>query len=214
MFTGLLHTHKLVVILFILLYLIKTALLLIGKKEALANFSKKARIPEIIISTLFLLTGIVMLFQLPEINQLMIFKIVAVFASIPLAVVGFKKFNKVLAVLSFVLLVGSYGLAEMSRRYVKKIEVADASVANVSTSTYDAVAHGKALYAGNCVACHGEDGKAGIAGAKNLTISQLDEAGISNIISNGKNAMPPYKKVFNEQEINALTKYVQSIKSN
>lgn len=214
MFTGLLHTHKLVVILFILLYLIKTTLLLIGKKETLANFSKKARIPEMIISTLFLLTGAVMLFQLPEINQFMIFKIVAVFASIPLAVIGFKKSNKGLAILSFVLLIGSYGLAEMSRRYVKKVEVADASVANANASNYDAVAHGKALYAGNCVACHGEDGKAGIAGAKNLTISQLDEAGIINIISNGKNAMPPYKKVFNEQEINALTKYVQSIKSN
>lgn len=214
MFTGLLHTHKLVVILFILLYLIKTTLLLIGKKEILANFSKKARIPEMIISTLFLLTGAIMLFQLPEINQFMIFKIVAVFASIPLAVIGFKRYNKGLAILSFVLLIGSYGLAEMSRRYVKKVEVADTSVANAAAPNYDVVAHGKALYAGNCVACHGQDGKAGIAGAKNLTISQLDESGIINIISNGKNAMPPYKKVFNEQEMVALAKYVQSIKSN
>lgn len=212
MFTGLLHTHKLVVVLFLLLYLIKTILLLINKKEALASFSKKTRIPEMVISTLFLLTGAVMLFQLPSINQFMIFKIVAVLASIPLAVIGFKKSNKILAALSLILLIGSYGLAEMSRRYVEKVEVNQGVITDASAANYDALVHGKALFTANCVQCHGEDGQLGLAGSKNLTISQLDEAGIKNIISNGKNAMPPYKKVLNEQEVNALTKYVQGMK--
>ncbi|MCU0394192.1 MAG: SirB2 family protein [Thermoflexibacter sp.] len=212
MFTGLLHTHKLVVILFLLLYLIKTILLLANKKETLANFSKKLRIPEMIISVLFLLSGIVMLFQLPSINQFMLIKIVAVFASIPLAIIGFKKSNKILATLSLVLLIASYGLAEMSRRYVKKIDVPQGTITDISASDYNALSHGKALYLGNCVACHGTDGQAGIAGSKNLTITQLDEAGIAHIISNGKNVMPPYKKVFNDQEINALVKYVWSMK--
>ena len=91
MFTGLLHTHKLVVVLFLLIYIIKTVLLLIGKTENLEVFTKKVKVPEMIISFLFLVTGAVMLFQLPEIKTLLIIKIVAVFASIPLAVVGFKK---------------------------------------------------------------------------------------------------------------------------
>ncbi len=212
MFTGLLHTHKLVVVLFLLLYLIKTILLLINKKEALASFSKKARIPEMIISTLFLVTGLVMIFQLPSVNKFMIFKIVAVFASIPLAVIGFKKFNKILAFLSLILLIGSYGLAEMSRRYVEKVEVAQGVITDASTANYDALVHGKALFTANCVQCHGEDGQLGLAGSKNLTISQLDEEGITNIILNGKNAMPPYKKILNQQEISALTKYVQGMK--
>lgn len=212
MFTGLLHTHKLVVVLFLLLYLIKTILLLINKKEALASFSKKTRIPEMIISTLFLVTGLVMIFQLPSVNKFMIFKIVAVFASIPLAVIGFKKSNKILASLSLILLIGSYGLAEMSRRYVEKVEVSQGIITDASATNYDALVHGKALFTANCVQCHGEDGQLGLAGSKNLTVSQLDEAGIKNIISNGKNAMPPYKKVLNEQEVNALTKYVQGMK--
>lgn len=212
MFTGLLHTHKLVVVLFMLLYLIKTILLLINKKELLASFSKKTRIPEMIISTLFLVTGLVMIFQLPVINKFMIFKIVAVFASIPLAVIGFKKANKALAALSLVLIIGSYGLAEMSRRYVEKVEIAQGIVSDTSAAGYDALVHGKALFTANCVQCHGEDGQLGVAGSKNLTITQLDEAGIQSIISNGKNAMPPYKKILSEQEVSALTKYVQSMK--
>jgi mono/diheme cytochrome c family protein len=212
MFTGLLHTHKLVVILFVLLYLIKTILLLINKKEGLEKFKKITKIPEMVISFLFLATGLVMIFQLPSINQFMIFKIVAVFASIPLAVIGFKKGNKALAALAMLLIIGSYALAEMSRRYVEKVEVSQSVVADTNASNYDALAHGKALFEGNCVACHGADGQAGIAGAKNLTITQLDEVGIKNIIANGKNAMPPYKKALNEQEIVALTKYVQGMK--
>jgi mono/diheme cytochrome c family protein len=212
MFTGLLHTHKLVVILFVLLYLIKTILLLINKKEGLEKFKKITKIPEMVISFLFLATGLVMIFQLPSINQFMIFKIVAVFASIPLAVIGFKKGNKALAALAMLLIIGSYALAEMSRRYVEKVEVSQSVVADANASNYDALAHGKALFEGNCVACHGADGQAGIAGAKNLTITQLDEVGIKNIIANGKNAMPPYKKALNEQEIVALTKYVQGMK--
>ncbi|MEM1137750.1 MAG: hypothetical protein AAGI07_18065, partial [Bacteroidota bacterium] len=80
MYTGLLHTHKLVVVLFLLIYLIKTVLLLIGKKDNLDTFSKKVKIPEMVISFLFLITGAVMLFQLPEIKILLIIKIVAVFA--------------------------------------------------------------------------------------------------------------------------------------
>jgi len=212
MFTGLLHTHKLVVVLFMLLYLIKTILLLLNKKEALASFSKKTRIPEMIISTLFLVTGLVMIFQLPVINKFMIFKIVAVFASIPLAIIGFKKANKALATLSLILIIGSYGLAEMSSRYVEKVEVAEGVVSDAGTADYDALVHGKALFAANCVQCHGEDGQLGIAGSKNLTVTQLDETGIKNVILNGKNAMPPYKKILDKQEVSALTKYVQSMK--
>ena len=58
MYTGMLHTHTLVVILFLLIYLIKVGLLLFAKPETLDKFSKRIKIPEIIVSTLFLATGI------------------------------------------------------------------------------------------------------------------------------------------------------------
>ena len=109
-----LHTHTLVVSLFLILYLIKTGLLLLGKNELFDRFTKKTRIAEMVVSTLFLLTGIYLATQAPSISAGMWFwvKVAAVAVSIPLAVLGFKRKNKVLALLSFVLLVYSYGVAE------------------------------------------------------------------------------------------------------
>ena len=93
--SGIRLTHLLVVVLFILIYLIKTTLLLLNKQETLMKFSKMVKVPEMIVSILFLVTGIYMLTQVPEIKSLLIIKIVAVFLSIPLAVIGFKKQNKI-----------------------------------------------------------------------------------------------------------------------
>lgn len=92
--TGIRHTHILSVILFLAIYLIKTVLLLMNKNEALAKFTKVVKVPEMIISTLFLATGVYMLTQVPEIKSLLIIKIVAVVASIPLAIIGFKNKTK------------------------------------------------------------------------------------------------------------------------
>jgi mono/diheme cytochrome c family protein len=211
MFTGLLHTHKLVVVLFLLIYLVKTILLLANRTEILERFKKIVRIPEMIISTLFLLTGAVMLFQLPQIHMYMWIKVAAVFASIPLAVVGFKRSNKALAALSFVLLLASYALAEMSRNAPAQ-ELAAGIVTDATQSGYDIQLHGKAVYDANCTACHGEDGALGAVGAKNLATSQLTTEEAIQIIINGKNAMPKYKKTLSEQDIKAVATYIQSFK--
>src|ERR1700741_142838 len=116
MYKGFLHTHILVVTLFLLLYLVKTILLLSNRNDLLQKFSKMFRIPEMIISTLFLVTGIYLALQLPfggKYDYLFWIKIAMVLASIPIAVVGFKKSNKILAALSLLLITGSYGLAEV-----------------------------------------------------------------------------------------------------
>ncbi|MBP9069466.1 MAG: SirB2 family protein, partial [Bacteroidia bacterium] len=65
MYKGFLHTHILVVTLFLLLYVIKTILLLSNRTDLLQKFSKMFKIPEMIISTLFLITGIYLATQLP-----------------------------------------------------------------------------------------------------------------------------------------------------
>ncbi len=211
MFTGLLHTHKLVVVLFLLIYLAKTALLLANKADTSERFKKVVRIPEMIVSTLFLLTGAVMLFQLPQIHMYMWIKIAAVFASVPLAVVGFKRSNKALATLSFMLLLASYGLAEMSRNAPVQ-ELAAGVVTDATQSGYDIQLHGKAVYDANCVICHGADGALGAVGAKNLATSQLTTEEAVQIITNGKNAMPKYKKALSEQDIKAVAAYIQTLK--
>ena len=101
--TGMFHTHYLTVVLFLILYVIKTILLLSGREALLDRFSKLTRIPEMIISVLFLLTGIYLMTQLPlggGYDFLLWIKICLVLVSIPLAVVGFKRKNKILAALS------------------------------------------------------------------------------------------------------------------
>jgi mono/diheme cytochrome c family protein len=209
MYTGILHTHKLVVVLFLLIYLVKTVLLLANQKDLLAKVKKYVRIPEMVISFLFLLSGLYLLTQKPDaISSFTWIKLVAVFAAIPLAVVGFKKENKVLAALSLLLIIAAYGLAEVAKRNVPKQEIAVA-VANPADTGYDKEVHGKAIFTSYCAACHGQDGKLGLAGAKNLTTSTLTDEEVVNIITNGKNAMSPYKKVLNAEEIAAVAAYVK-----
>jgi mono/diheme cytochrome c family protein len=55
-------------------------------------------------------------------------------------------------------------------------------------------ARGAALYAADCVVCHGADGTAGIDGASNLVedVPNLDDAAITDVVLNGKDEMPAF----------------------
>jgi mono/diheme cytochrome c family protein len=50
---------------------------------------------------------------------------------------------------------------------------------------------GASLYTMHCAQCHGEDGKLGSSGAKDLSVSKLSDQKMLQIIKNGKGAMPP-----------------------
>ena len=201
MYTGMLHTHKLVVVLFLFIYLIKTVLLLLNKNEGLAKFTKMVKVPEMIVSFLFLATGIYLIIGLPQIKPILIVKIICVFAAIPLAVIGFKKQNKALAALSLLLIIASYGMAEMSKK-ATKVEIA--------VTTPDQL--GKSVYAAQCQACHGEDGKLGMAGSKDLTATNMVKDDITLLLNNGKNAMPKFKDALSTEEIDAVSEYVLQMK--
>lgn len=200
--TGIRHTHLLVVILFLLIYLIKTILLLTNNNEKLAAFTKKIKVPEMIISTLFLVTGIYMLTQLPEIKTLLIVKIIMVFISIPLAIVGFKKNNKALAFLSLLLIIGAYGMAEMSKKQKSK------ALESLSETSID----GKEIFDISCSPCHGDDGKLGLMAAPDLSITHFDLAASIEIIKSGKGAMTPFDGSLNDNQINAVAKYIETLK--
>jgi mono/diheme cytochrome c family protein len=202
MYKGFLHTHVLVVTLFLLLYVIKTILLLSNRNDLLQKFSKMFRVPEIIISVLFLVTGIYLAFQLPfgsKYDYLFWIKLAMVFASIPLAVIGFKRSNKMLAALSLLLITGSYGLAEV---YAKRKGIIASSVDAPIGSD------GLAYYQANCKLCHGDDGKLAAAGAKDLSKTAMDVTAIKEIILKGKNTMPP--AAVNEEQAQMIADYVHS----
>jgi len=204
------YTHYVVVTLFLLIYLIKTYLLLSNNTVQLERFTKTTRVPEMIISFLFLATGIYLLIPLiriGEVNALLIIKIVAVFASIPLAVVGFKKRNKGLALVSFLLIVAAFGLAEAS--HGKRVH----PTAPEETGPVGLTNDGQKIYSDNCSKCHGENGKLGVLGATNLSASTLDVASQTQIVKNGKNGtMPAFNSQLTDQQIDAVVGYVQTLK--
>lgn len=205
MYKGFLHTHYLVVTLFLLIYVVKTILLLSNKNDLLARFTKFIKVPEMIVSFLFLITGVYLATQLPfggKFDYLFFIKIAMVLVSIPLAVVGFRKSNKILAALSLLLITGSFGLAEV---YSKRKAIPKDS--NLSPSAAAASVDGSALYEANCKLCHGNDGKLGMAGAKDLSATALSVEEIKEIVLKGKGAMPA--AAVNEVQAAAIAVYVE-----
>jgi cytochrome c6 len=85
-------------------------------------------------------------------------------------------------------------------------------------------ADGKKVFAAKCVACHGADGKGRTpqgkkVHAKDLTASKLGDADITRQIVNGfkdpkgKLLMPSFKTVLTPEEIEAVVKYVKSLRN-
>ncbi len=206
MYTGLLHSHKLFVLLFLLHYVVKLVLLILNRNELLAKYSKITKVPEMILSFGFLATGIGMLVGGAALSTLLTVKVICVVASIPLAIIGFKKGNKILAFVAVFLIVMSYGLAEMN----KKAKTG----AKVDTSAIeDPIIAGKLIYTNKCAQCHGQIGNGGISGAKDLSLSKLTDTEQRLFIRSGKNAMPGFKEdVLTDADLNAVVQYVATLK--
>ena len=207
MYKGILHTHILIVTMFLVIYLVKTILLLTNKKEALQKFTKQWKIPEMIISVLFLLTGIYLWMNSGNIGSWFYVKLLAVLLSIPIAIIGFKKSNKLLAVLSVVLILYAYGVSETQSVFFKK-----ANTEIINTALVDSASLGKYLYESSCISCHGADGKLGLSGAKDLSVSTLVKEERIKIISKGKGGMLPFQERLSEQEIESVAHYVGTLK--
>ena len=212
MYTGFFHTHKLAVTLFLLIYIVKLILIL-SNKEKLEKFSKVVKVPEMIISFLFFATGIYLVINAAEVTTMMIVKYILVFASIPLAIIGFKKSKKPLAIVAVIFIIGAYCLAEMSRgKKSQRREIAASIETNREAESYDVLTHGKALYLSQCAVCHGEVGKKGLSGAKDLSISEQSKEEMFTLVSAGKNSMPAYNNNFSREEIEAMVAYVATLK--
>ena len=125
--------HLISVQLFLLLYIIKT-FLLFSNKGLLEKMTRITKVPEMIISTFFLVTGIWLLLILGAIKMLIIIKLILIFAAIPISVVGFKKQNKIMALLSLILILGAYGMGEAAKKkpfLPTKVEVVEIGRAHV-----------------------------------------------------------------------------------
>jgi uncharacterized membrane protein SirB2 len=184
MYTGILHTHILSVLLFLVLYLVKTFLLVSGKEQALEKVTRITKHPERLISVLFLGTGIYLLLNSGNVTAFVYIKIALVFASIPLAVIGFKRKKSILAVLSVILLLASYGLAEMNAKRGPSMNKPEQDLSQASEAE---------------------------AGAKNLRVTAMSAEEQASIISNGKGVMPGFKNL-SSNEVQAIVQHVQSLR--
>lgn len=72
---------------------------------------------------------------------------------------------------------------------------------------------GENLFIMHCAACHGDDGKLGASGAKDLTASRLGDAALTKIIKEGKNGMPPMKELLgNNENIQLVINHVKKLR--
>jgi len=80
-----------------------------------------------------------------------------------------------------------------------------------SAATPDAPKTGKEIFQNNCVVCHGDDGKKGLAGASDLTISKLRLVDITDVATNGRQTMVGFKAVLSAEELKTVSTYVKSL---
>lgn len=84
----------------------------------------------------------------------------------------------------------------------------------VDTSLPMSVDEARAVYAINCASCHGQDGKLGASGAKDLSKSNATDGFIKNTIAKGNDkGMMPYDQILGKREIDGLVKFVKTLRT-
>lgn len=73
------------------------------------------------------------------------------------------------------------------------------------------VVEGEQIYKIYCVNCHGIQGNMGASGAHDLSASQLPLNDRIAVITNGRNAMTPFKSLLSKQQIKAVAEYTLSL---
>lgn len=220
---GILHLHVTVVTLFLILLLFKTILLLSNKTLFLDKVRAKTKIVDMILGSLILLTGIYLIVIIGGIATYLLIKIILVVIAIPLGIVGIKRSNKALAVISLLLFIYIYGVAETKSYKFKrdKFELeAHKNVLNNEMVTEDILNRnldarmqdGKLIYKLLCVECHGEEGKKGLFKSADLSKSTLSMQEKINIIREGKGTMRGYDDELSEDEIEVVAAYVETLK--
>lgn len=75
--------------------------------------------------------------------------------------------------------------------------------------------NGNVVFQEKCAACHGKDGTAVLPGAPSFSKGERMEKSDSSLkasITNGLNAMPPFKGVLSDGQLGDLMSYVRTLK--
>lgn len=201
---GMLHLHRTVIIIFLLFFMFKSALLFAEKNALLEKIRNKTKWIEMVLGILILATGIYLLVRQEVVQTYLIVKFILVLIAIPLGIVGLKKSNKILVIVALLLFIFIYGISETKSALMKP--------KSYSEGTQDVKVLGKEIYANECARCHGENGNANLYGSKDLSQTVLSNVEQIEIITNGKNAMPAFKNKLTEDQVAAVTVYIEELK--
>ena len=192
--TGFLHLHTTVDILFLLWYGTKVILLLTGNPNL--EKLRKLKWVDAVLGTLILITGGYLLFNYGHPPVWLMVKVGLVLAMIPLGIIALNRSNKALAAAVLAGYLYIYGVAETRSLKFSK----------------PTAASGQAIYAANCVRCHGDKGDAMKFGAKNLMVSQVNAEDAYTIIRKGKGAMPPIDHRYSDEEVKLVADYILTLR--
>lgn len=216
MYIGFVHTHVLVVILFLIFFIIKAVLLFLNKRAQLARLRAKTKVVDMVLGTLILVTGGYLAFAYSgSLPGWLLTKIGLVLVAIPLSIVGIARANKLLAALGLIIFLYVYGVSETKSLNMKPAgsDVADATgPANYGNLNEATFTQAQTLYQNNCVSCHGENGNRGLGGAARLTDGNLTTAQTKAVIANGRGTMAGYRDKLSTREIDILTEYLTTLR--
>lgn len=73
---------------------------------------------------------------------------------------------------------------------------------------------GAGIFQAECALCHGPDGKLGLVGAKDLTVSSLGRDEMISVATFGKGAMTGFKERLSPAQIELVVDHVRSLRGN
>jgi uncharacterized membrane protein SirB2 len=192
------HIHETFATLYVLLFLIKLVALFSGNELTLSRIRRKTKILEMILPTLFLITGVYLAYTSRGYvgESWFITKLILLALAVVLGILTFKKKSRVLGVLTLLIFIYIIMLS-----YRKSIDLG-------KPATND----GAALFNSKCASCHGEAGNKPVPGAADLRASTLDDNAILTKINNGGDVMPAFKSTLSESQKAALVQYVKGLR--
>ena len=81
-----------------------------------------------------------------------------------------------------------------------------------TSSETEGIVDGQKIYKKYCILCHGSDGKLGVNGAKDITVSKLTLDERVAQIRKGKNTMTPFEGILTEEQMRAVATYSMTLK--
>jgi uncharacterized membrane protein SirB2 len=213
-----LHTHVFLVVLYTIIFVVKLVFLLAGWRTRLEAFRRRTRVVEMFLPALFLFTGIMLAIKSTTYADHWFWaKMIALVMATVLGIQTFRRSSRALGVFTLLLLLYVFAVSYQKTPTLtdnRELLNKERKTEHVDLAGATLEEHGKYLFTSmGCDRCHGENGDKGYAGAKDLSKSRLTNDQIKKAVRNGQKNMPAYGKFFSLEELDAVTAYVKSLRT-